>query len=79
MANRESRELERFMAIDGLGNEYMVLIHQEFIESRAMGREPQWIPGLKSIELSNGDPVNFIDKNTFLIVKSGRKITRSDQ
>lgn len=64
----KSELIEEVTARDELGNEYSVLVYQEFLESTAMNRPPSWVPGLKEMRLEDGTFVNFIDDNTFEIV-----------
>jgi hypothetical protein len=76
--NRQTREIQRFKARDQGGQGYEVVIYQEFLEHRSMDSEfSDWIPGLKSIELADGSPINFIDQDSFLIVATGQVIRRS--
>ncbi len=68
---RDTRVSRKFDAFDDQGNRYAIVEYQELIESQALGRPPEWIKGMKRLELDDGSPVNFKDENTFEIVMSG--------
>ena len=73
---RERRVIDRFKARDDDGNAYVVVECQDFNEYRTLSEPTQWVPGLKSLMLDDGSSVNFIDDNTFKIVKTDTIIRR---
>jgi hypothetical protein len=63
----------RMIAADG--TRYDVLDIQEYVDASDKDGA-SWIPGMKRLELNDGSPVNYIDENTFEILRSGLRIRR---
>lgn len=61
---------------DDQGNQYQVEEWQEFIDAGHMRDPNARIPGMKELRLSDGSPVNFIDSDTFKIVRTDAIIRR---
>ena len=57
------------------GASYVVYEYQEFVDAGSKGCD-DWIPGLKYLDLGNGSRVNFVDENTFKIMRSGAVLRR---
>ena len=58
------RLVEKFAGRAENGRKYTVLIYQEMIDASSMDG-PGSIPGMQSCRLSNGEPVNCIDNDTY--------------
>lgn len=58
------------------GTLFDVLDIQEYIDASDKSG-PSWIEGLKRLELRDGSKVNYIDDDTFELVRSGRKLNRA--
>lgn len=67
--------IDRFAAKDADGNDYTVLIHQDFIDVTSKSG-PGLLPGLKAATLSDGRPLNRVDDTTYTIVASGQQIKK---
>ena len=52
------------------GRSFVVDEYQEYIDAGSKDGD-DWIPGMKFLELGDGSKVNYIDENTFEIVRSG--------
>ena len=50
------------------GQSYVVNVYQDVIRAPSMGNPNQTIPGMKSLRLSDGRPLNFKDSDTFQTV-----------
>ena len=57
------------------GVSYIVDEYQEYVDAGTKDGD-EWIPGMKFLELSDGSKVNYIDENTFEIVRSGITLRR---
>lgn len=68
--------IEEISCKDDLGNQYLVEVWQDFIEVRS-GPGIERIPGMKEMRLADGGAVNFVDKDTFSVVRSGTTIRRA--
>lgn len=62
--------IDQFAAQDVDGNNYTVLIYQDFIDVTSKSG-PGLLPGLKSATLSDGRPLNRVDDLTYRIISSG--------
>ena len=73
---RVSKSLvERFDAVDESGNEYELLIYQEFTNVE-LQLSTMTVPGDKYVVTSTGQKVNVIDNDTFVIVAKNIKLRR---
>jgi hypothetical protein len=63
MSRKELRHTDTFRAKSEDGQVYTVHQYQTFIEAG-----DEWLPGLKSLKLSDGRAVNFIEEGTYDIV-----------
>ncbi len=70
------KEIGRVVCRDDGGNEYSVVMWQNFSDSSALEAANRMTPTTKALALSTGEPVNFIDDNTFEIVESETVIRR---
>jgi len=57
------------------GRSYVVHEYQEFIHAGTKDGD-DWIPGMKFLELADGSKVNYIDDNTFKIVRFDTTLRR---
>ena len=57
------------------GQEYTVLVLQEFIDASTLNDPDAIEPGLRQLQLSNGSPVNFVEENKYKIVQTGVILT----
>ena len=62
-------EIDRIACVGDDGESYTVIMYQRYKQFRGFDGN-SWVPGMKEAELPNGDPVNYIDDNTFKIVLS---------
>ena len=58
----------RYSCVDDDGNQYVVIETQDIITSQTLGGTSE-MPGMKSLSLTDGSPVNFINDNTFKVVR----------
>jgi hypothetical protein len=70
------KQTGRHVAQTDGGTRYVVLEFQEYLASRALDEETQWIPGMKEYRLESGGRVNYVDDDTFEIVTTGAIIKR---
>ena len=61
---------------DDFGNVYAVDEIQEYVDAEDLNG-PNWLEGMKRLELEDGSAVNFVDENTFEIVSTGVLIRRT--
>lgn len=64
-------EISRFKAESELGDVYTIIEYQTYLDA---GREE--IKGLKELQTEDGQAVNMVDNNTFLIVVTGEILKR---
>lgn len=69
--------IERFTATDADGRIYHLRVTQEIINAASFGDPYAEIPGMKSISLTDGSRVNYIDENTFKVVQTDKILTRA--
>jgi hypothetical protein len=65
------KEIDRHSCKDDQGNRYVVVVFQNFLPAGTLENPKQTVAGLKEARLLNGDPVNFVDEKTFMIVTGG--------
>lgn len=75
MARRRNELVERIPTRGEDGRTVLVEIWQEFVESSAMGRDPEWLPGLKAAILADGTKVNYRGDGSYQVVQTGEKLT----
>lgn len=71
--------LQHLRAIECVDDEearHIVDEYQEITETKLLSGEISRTRGLKEMRLRSGDPVNYIDEDTFEIVKTGTIIHR---
>lgn len=64
-------EISRFKAESELGDVYTIIEYQTYLDA---GTEE--IKGLKELQTTDGQAVNMVDNNTFLIVVTGEILKR---
>jgi len=57
------------------GTEYRAYVHQEWLDASSMDGVAS-IPGLKTVMLFNGTPLNYLDENTFKNSITGELLSR---
>ena len=67
MARRREELIERIATKGEDGRTVIVEVWQEFTESVAMGRDPEWLSGLLAYRLANGLVVTRLDYGTFKV------------
>ena len=68
--------MQTLLLYDKRGNQHRVYVNQEWIDASSMDGEAK-IPGLKTIRLRDGTPLNFVDDQTFKNVVTGELLTRT--
>jgi|GEM_PF-3602190 len=58
------------------GTQYRALVHQERINTSSMDGVSS-IPGMKSIRLQDGTPLNYVDNETFKNAVTGELLSRT--
>jgi hypothetical protein len=69
--------IENFTATDKDGRIFNLRTTQQIIDASSFGNPHGEVPGIKSMSLSDGSPVNYIDENTFQVVQTGTILTRT--
>lgn len=69
-------ETDRFNARSDDGTIYTVIEYQNILESRMLDGSVSRAKGLKSLFLTNGASVNYIDDDTFQVVQTDEIIRR---
>jgi hypothetical protein len=64
------KEIARYQCIGDSGREYTVIEFQHIIRTQLKSGPPQDVLGTKECFLSDGRDVNFVDDNTFQIVRT---------
>ncbi|MDE4098973.1 MULTISPECIES: hypothetical protein [Rhodobacterales] len=62
--------------IDDNGNTFWIEEYQDIREHRPLSGKASKIKGMKSLALRDGSPVNFIDENTFEVLKYDRIVRK---
>ena len=70
--------IQEFTATDEDGNEYPLLVYQEFVPVRSRKSPSASIPGLKRITTEEGESVNCLEKGKYEIVVTGVLLESSD-
>jgi len=73
MSKKIVRQIGNFHAITESGKVITIFVHQEFHIAEEFGKEPQEIPGTKSLITSAGQHVNKIDENTYEVLGDTEK------
>jgi hypothetical protein len=68
--------MQFLLLYDGRGNQYRAYIDQECIDASSMDGVAK-IPGLKTIRLRDGTPLNYVDDQTFKNALTGELLTRA--
>ena len=68
--------IESFDVEDERGEVHRIYIYQEIIDAGTIKDPNATIRGMKRIVMENGEPVNYIDENTFLRVITAAKLSR---
>lgn len=77
MTGRQFRkEISRFEAQSDSGERYTVIEYQTMIEFQPISGPKSFVGGTKELLLANGSDVEFIDDDTFQIVKTDKVIRR---
>jgi hypothetical protein len=63
-------EIRRFKAVDDEGNVYTVIEKQKFMHAASIDGKQSQAAGSRRLMLPDGEPVNFINDDTFEIVRS---------
>ena len=72
----KERLIEKFSASGENGRKYTVLVYQESVDTSSTEGQSS-LDTMQSCRLSNGEPLNYIDKNTYKTVM-GETLTRCD-
>lgn len=75
MARRKTELIDRVATRGEDGRTVIVEVWQEFTESVAMGRDPEWLDGLKRATLSDGSHVNYRSDGSYEVVQTGERLT----
>lgn len=79
MSSRKySKKVGQFVAKNGSGDEYTIIVTQEFLESRDLDGNVSTTPLLKSLDTVDGHPVNFIEKGKYYLVLEEIDLTSDD-
>jgi hypothetical protein len=62
------KEINRYRCIGDSSREYTVIEYQNIMRFQPLNGPAQNVPGTKTLFLSDGRDVNFVDENTFQIV-----------
>ena len=65
------QEIGRYICENERGDRCTVIAYQEFIDSSTRDHPNRQMPGMKSLRLPNGDPVNRLAEDRFQIVTTG--------
>lgn len=65
--SKETRQIGEFVATDESGNEWTILVYQEFHATRTR-TGTQWLEGQKYLETAEGDHVNRIEQGKYEII-----------
>ena len=57
------------------GRPVTIELWQEFIESAALGRDPEWLPSLLNYRLADGRTVTKLDDGRFKLTETGETLT----
>ena len=57
------------------GKQYSVLHLQEFIDASTLTDRDAVVPGLRKLQLPNGEAVSFIEEGKYVIVATGVTLT----
>ena len=66
---------EQFEATDDQGNSYLVVVHQQKIDTGSLDG-PGYVLGLREYRLASGEALNALSDTTFKVVRTGQHITR---
>jgi hypothetical protein len=72
MTMRSKEEIDRFVAMDEEGNEYIIICLQTITKSQSLDGKFSITKGTKELRLENGEPVNFVDAETYKIVTTDK-------
>jgi len=70
------KEISRVACRDDDGKKYTVVMWQHYSDRGTLAVPKRLAPTTKSLALATGEPVNFIDDDTFEIVESETIIRR---
>lgn len=70
------REIGRIECEDDQGRPYTVVEYQNYRVWKGMDGVAQEVPTTRAMTLRNGEPVNFVDDDTFEIVRTDTIIRR---
>lgn len=70
------KEIDRVACRDDDGKNYTVVMWQHFSDRGTLEAPGRIAPTTKSLSLSTGEPVTFVDDDTFEIVESETTIRR---
>jgi len=57
-----------FEAKDDLGRSYLICEFTDFCDTTTMNEGPSYIPGLRRLQASDGQPINYISKGHYQLV-----------
>ena len=69
----ELRPVGEFVATDASGNQYAILVWQEFHLRNTRGGERHWVPGLKCLETAEGREVSKTGPGSYPILDVVRR------
>lgn len=76
MGRQKIEKTGSFQAADESGQAHTIHVFTQFTEYAPLSGAPQWIAGLKSHKMSNGNHVNVNDDGTLEDVHTSRKMRR---
>ena len=75
MARKKIERTRSFVATGTDGRTYTVIEYTEFIDATSTeSTQKEWVPGLKSYKLRDGDPVNALPDGQFEIARTGVRL-----
>lgn len=70
--NKQIKKTGGFVASGSDGKIYTVVEYTEFIDATTVSdTQTQWVPGMKTLKLENGEHVNPVDGGGFEVARTG--------
>jgi hypothetical protein len=76
MSRTKTEITETYTAVDERGNTYGIDIWTKFTEFKPINGSAQWLPGSKSHEMQNGNPINVNNDGSLIDVHTGLVMRR---
>lgn len=76
MARQKVEQTGSYLAIDEDGDKHTIYVFTTFIEVTQLSGPANWIPGLKSHKMQNGNHVNVHDDGSLEDVHTGRRMKK---